>query len=142
MKLTKTMLEHFRCAYLYANGKVVIWHTQDHKNAGSVEWVTIHDSGIKCSFQGRIVLHRRGTLRLVAQASFVKAKEPCYESGSEATKKLGISVGYVDLAIGDEYTDHVHINVIDCLCSDFTVQHANVWTEPDSSYWGTMRIAA
>lgn len=143
MKLNKVMLEHFRCAYLYANGKLVIWHSQEHKKAGRVDWITIHDSGIKCAFAGRIVIHRRGTLRLVAQASRIQAKEPSIENGSESTRAKGLSVGYVSLMLGcASYIDDVYIPILDCLSGDFTVQDSNVWTEPDASYWGDMRIAA
>ena len=142
MKLTKAMLEHYRCAYLYANGKLVIWHSQEHAKAGKVEWVTIHDSGIKCSFPGRIVLHRRGTLRLIAQANHVQAKEPSASNGSESTRAKGLSVGYIRVQLGKAYTDDLYINLLDCLSGDFTVQDGNTWKEPDSSYWGDMRIAA
>ncbi len=143
MKLTKAMTEHYRCAYLYANGKLLVWHSQEHKKAGTAAWGPIHDTDIKCAFVGRLVLHRMGVMRLVAQSVHVKARECSIEGGSENTRRIGLAVGYIALQLGpNPFQDSVIFNLLDCLSADFTYQPTNVWSEPNYNHWGHMRVAA
>lgn len=144
MKLSEKLLKTVEHGYLYANGKLVLIHRQSHKQAGSVEWVTIHDaSDIRRTFGGRLVLHNRGAVRLIAAARSVRAQPPALEHGSENTKRLGIAYGYVSVALAaDEYSDTVHFPVFANLVSgDFTPQPENDWTEQETpQWWASYRV--
>jgi hypothetical protein len=144
MKLSERLLKTVQTGYIYGNGKLVLVHREDHKEAGTVEWCTIHDaSKIKRSFQGRLVLHNRGTVRLVLSALAIRAAAPALEHGSPNCKKLGVPYGYVSLQFGaDEYYDSVSYPVfINLVGGDFTVQPEADWQEPSTYRWGSYRIA-
>ena len=145
LKLSDKFLSDVSVGYLYANGKLVLVHKSTHKQAGTVAWVTVHDTETTCAFDGRIVLHQRGVIRLALQAVRIRAKECSIERGSENTKERGIAVGYVSIQIGpEEYYDSVHFNTFDqLLSSDFTYQPKNAWIEAEyAGSWGEYRIAA
>lgn len=144
MKLAERLWKTVQLGYLYGNGKLVLVHRENHKEAGTVEWCTIHDaSSIKRAFTGRLVLHNRGTVRLVLTARRIKAQAPALEHGSPNCKRLAVPYGYVSLQFGaDEYYDSVSYPVFTNLVGgDFTVQPDNDWAEPSTYRWAGYRIA-
>jgi hypothetical protein len=145
VKISEKILKSASIGYLYGNGKLVIIHRQPHKQAGEVQWASIHDaSDVKRDFTGRLVLHSRGLVRLMLAARCVRAQVPTLENGSENTRRLGIPYGYVSVSLGeDSYSDAVHFalftNFISC---DLTYQPENEWTEQDNAErWAGYRVA-
>jgi hypothetical protein len=143
LRLSEKLLKDVRCGYLYANGKLVLVHETAHPKAGTVEWATIHDTGIGCAFTGRIVLHRTGPVRLTLTALRVQATAPAVEHGSENTKRRNIAVGSIALTLGPQcYQDAVYIQIIDGLASDWCYQPELVWTEQETpSRWAGYNVA-
>ena len=147
MKLSEKILKNVDLGYMYAvDGacKLVLRHSENHALAGKVEWVTIHDCPIKARFDGRIVLHRRGVVRLALSATTIDAKEATVDRGSENTKSRGIAVGSINFLLGtDQWQDSYHVNLLDGLISsDFTYQSETKWVEPEFSRWADYQIAA
>lgn len=147
MKLSAKIMKDADLGYLYSvNGacKLVLRHSETHAQAGKVEWVTIHDTDIKPGFSGRLVIHRRGAIRLAMMAQYIKATAPSIDDGSENTKSRGIAVGSINFQLGDSpYQDSFHVNLLDGLISsDFTYQPENAWIDPKYEAWGGYRIAA
>lgn len=145
MKLSEKTLSTVRVGYLHANGKLALVHEQKHKQAGTVQWATLHElPQLACRFTGRLVLHNRAAVRLVLSARAIRAAEPRLEHGSDNTRRLGIPYGYVSLQIGPtEFEDCVHVPVFSNLVtSDFTVQPEHEWQEPDSpTRWAGYPVA-
>jgi hypothetical protein len=143
-KVAESILKTVRAGYLYSNGKLVLVHEESHPKAGTVEWVTIHDTTIGCEFHGRIVLHRRGVVRLTLQALRVHATETSVENGSENTRKRNLAIGHVSLTLGPSaYTDAVYIPIVDGLSGDWTYQPDQAWverSEPSGMWWAGYRV--
>jgi hypothetical protein len=146
MKLTNKQLRDVRVGYLYDNGKLVLVHEESHKKAGQVEWVTIHDTGLRLDFEGRLIFHHRGTVRLLNIASTehtaIRARAPSLEHGSENTKARGIAYGYVTVIVGpDQYHDSIHFSLSELVSGDFTLQPENKWVEPEGRWAGYPIVA-
>jgi hypothetical protein len=130
LRLSNKDLRDIRCGYLYDNGKLVLVHETKHPKAGTVEWVTIHETGISCAFKGRIILSRSGTVRLVLQSVRVSASDISVSNGSENTQRQGIAIGNISLQVGPEgYNDYIYIPMIAGLAGDWTYQPESTWTE-------------
>lgn len=144
LKLSDKLLRNVRCGYLYANGKLVLVHEDRHPKAGTVEWVTIHETPVHCSFTGRIVLHRCGPVRLVLQALRLDVHEPSVDGGSENTRRRNLAIGHVTVTLGPEtYTDALFIPIVDGLSSDFCYQPENVWTDLEvPTRWAGYEVSA
>lgn len=136
-------LKTVRCGYLYANGKLVLVHETKHDKAGSVEWVTIHDTAISCAFTGRIVLQRSGTVRIVIQSKRVEAHDLSISNGSDNTRARGLALGHVSLQVGPQsYNDYVYIPLVDGLAGDWTYQPANSWAALETpTRWAGYAVA-
>lgn len=128
MKLPESILANVACSYAYNhNGAVslALLHREQHaKTKVRIEWITIHATDIQAEFAGRIVIHRRGALRILLASNRVTAKPCTIEGGSENTKKHGIPVGYISFQLGrDRYDDSFHVNLMDGMIStDFSYQ--------------------
>jgi hypothetical protein len=143
MKLSDKILKDVRCGYLYSTGQLVLVHEGRHAQAGSVEWATIHDTGIKCRFTGRIIL-QDGAIRLALAALEVAAQENSVEHGSENTRKRNLAIGHVGFRLGPQYyKDNIYITTIDGLSSQVTYQPnvSDVFAS-DASTWADYRVVA
>lgn len=140
-RIPEKTLKTVRCGYLYHNGRLVLVHEEKHAKAGRVEWVTVHQTDIRCNFPGRLILSH-GAIRLAILATGIEAKEPDISHGSDNTKARAIKVGYVSLLVGPrQYDDRAYIPMIDGLSGDWQLQPHNAWLEPESPYrWGGMPV--
>lgn len=98
MKLRKKELKTCRCAYLYADGHMVLAHEKRDRDAGTVEWVTIYENlGVLPRFQeGRLII-KPEVLPFLLEASHVNAGRSSVKNGSQRTKEAGISVQTIEL---------------------------------------------
>lgn len=114
------------CLYLYADGHAVTIWEQDHKVVGKVEWAEIHQHyGPEVRFQrGRVTVGRYdgGMQILIKNAWWIDASEASRSNGSDATKKLGIEVGYLKVGLGNEWHNYVMFNELSCLSGEYTYQ--------------------
>lgn len=88
-----------RSSYLYADGHAVIIYEKEDKDAGTVEFVEVHEkwTNARLGFKGRLTFGQfeQEMLHLAKRAYAIEAKEPRTDYGSENTKRMGIAVGYL-----------------------------------------------
>ena len=102
MKLSKKEIKTCRVAYLHSDGHLVIWHSKKDKDAGSVEWVTIWENiGIDVTMpDDRRLIISKGVLPFLVNATRIRVNPPSVESGSDNTRKMGLSVECIELRNG------------------------------------------
>lgn len=150
-KLNVKLGQSAYCAYLYADGHLVIIHEENHPKAGSVQWAEIYERiPANCNFKGRLVFHSPKHDRKLAEcinARQITAKEASIDAGSDNTKRKGIAVGSFCI----DYHDGTGLwwsTMPDLLSFGVTYQPdvTEAFTEfddPDKRYhWGNTRINA
>ena len=90
------ILKHADHLYLYADGHAVVVHSKDDRQAGKVQWVTLHESiDVRAMFpngKGRIIASGPASMAMLLAAIAVRPSEPSLYNGSEITKKRDIAV--------------------------------------------------
>lgn len=92
------MKKRLRTVYLYPDGHAVCCWEKYDREAGTVEWVEIHEQwGPAVGFEtGRLILS--GSLALLLKGvRAVNAKTPTVERGSEKTKELGLALDSLEV---------------------------------------------
>lgn len=92
------MKKRLRTVYLYPDGHAVCCWEKYDREAGTVEWVEIHERwGPVVGFEaGRLIL--KGSLALlIKNARAVNAKTPTVARGSERTKELGLALDSLEV---------------------------------------------
>lgn len=146
--IPKRLLKTARTLYLYADGHAVIWHEQTHKQAGHVDWVTLHETlGVETAFeQGRITSGLHGApavLAMLDRCERINFKPADLAKGSKITKERGISIASLLLNFGGGW---INIPTLpDSLISGpFTYQpeKCEEWAEVrDAHSWSGMRVS-
>lgn len=103
-KLMKTA----ETVYLYADGHAAIIHKEIHPRAGSLYYVTLHETlGVKCCFPtGRVLvswLYGPAVLGMLRFCKRIAATEASALNGSEKTRNDLIEVGSIRLDFGQGF---------------------------------------
>ena len=143
MSISAKILKTARTMYLYGDGHAVIIHEKNDKQAGRVQWATLHESiGVKADFTGRLIISHAGAMAMLLASDAVRCTEPSITHGSENTRKLNIAVGNVSFDFGAGYT---HFNLLDGLIScDFHYQadDKEAWADiADSYHWADYTVS-
>ena len=94
----KLNTKNCRAAYLYADGHVILVKERADKKGLATEWAEAYPpNGTDCLFTGRLIFHywNTGLLKTIIAAGRVEMKGASTESGSEKTKRAGITVGHI-----------------------------------------------
>lgn len=123
MKVKKSELKTCKCAYLYADGHMVLKHEKNDPDAGTISWVTIYEhTGVKSYFSdGRLIVDA-GALPFLLHASAVECKAATIKGGSDNTRRENIAVGSVTLRNGLEYSGLTISTFPGLISCDFTYQ--------------------
>jgi hypothetical protein len=140
------MKKKLHCAYLFADGHAVLVYEKHDRQAGEIKWAEVVEKfGPDCQFEGRIVFHwgSNGLLELCRKAIAVRAKAPTIEAGSTRTKELGIPVGTLELQLGNDHLDHVHLHDLHGVLSGPYCYQPEVSEtfDPQISRWCDYRVA-
>ena len=133
--------------YLYADGHAVVVHSKDDRQAGKVQWVTLHESiDVRAMFpngKGRIIVKGPASMAMLLAAIAVAPSEPSLIAGSENTRKRDIPVANFAFNFGH---GNVHIPSFPGLISwDFTYQpeYSETWDDLAEKYhWCDYNITA
>lgn len=135
------------CAYLYADGHLVLNYEKQDRDAGSVEWCEIHEKPypkLSCSFEGRIVLHRYtcdGILWLLKSAVEIRLSKPSTEIGSENSKKRGLAYGSMTIRLASGAD--LHWSFFPDIISDGVTYQPDckeAFADITTGIWGSMSI--
>lgn len=135
------------CSYLYADGHAVLVYEKSDKHAGTVKWCEVHEKfGPECQFEGRIVIgsFSEGLTNLCKRAAVVRAKEPDAKHGSDATKKLGISIGTMEVQMSSgSYHDSLYFyDMPGTFSGPYHYQPETIEVfKADATHWSDYRIA-
>jgi hypothetical protein len=134
------------CAYLYADGHAVIIYKKQDNDAGEIQFAEIIESfGPKhCSFTGRIVISRYGgLLNLIRKAYTVRATAASTQHGSDRTRELGISVGYLEVEMSNDWNDSITLyDMPGTMAGPYTYQPETVETfDAGISRWSGYPVA-
>jgi hypothetical protein len=124
-KKLRALLAHARCAYLYANGDLMIWREEEYKGK-RVEFHDVVRGFVPCGVtfrdyvddrgvsapdgKGRIVIHDRAFAAIALERP--AAASVFFDSMSDATRRAGLAGAGVTLAFAGglalslEYTHH------------------------------------
>ena len=115
--------KRIQTVYLYPDGHaVVVWQKRD-RDAGTIEWVEIHERwGPVVGFiEGRLIL-KPELAALVKHARAISAKEATVEAGSEKTKAANLALDTLEvLSRGAEWPVYFH-NIPHMLSGPWTYQ--------------------
>lgn len=131
MKIPAKLFKTCRCAYLYADGHMVMVHEKKDVDAGRVEWVTLHENiGVKCDFEGRLIISGcwadSAAIHFVASCQRIRVRPATIKGGSENTRKANIPVGYIGFNFGHGYVTFSQFSTM--VSDDFTLQTDKVTT--------------
>jgi hypothetical protein len=82
---------------LYSGGLLIVRREKNDKDAGAVTWVEVYEhAGIECDFEGCVSFDGTSPYRtFLKRAKKISAVAPTLDRGSNATRKLGVTVGAV-----------------------------------------------
>jgi hypothetical protein len=140
------MNKKLHCAYLFADGHAVLVYEKHDRQAGDIRWAEVVEKfGPECRFTGRITFHwgSNGLLNLCRKAVAVRATAPTLDAGSDRTRELGIPVGTLEIQLGDDHLDRIHLHDLDgVLSAPYKYQPEVVETfDPEISRWCDYRVA-
>jgi len=99
-KIPAKFLKTARFLYLYGDGHAVLFHEKSDKDAGTVEWTTLHrTAGVRVDLPhgaGRIAI-KRDAIPFVLMANAIRANGPSVEQGTPHTKALNIRASCIAL---------------------------------------------
>lgn len=113
--ITAKLLKTVSSAYLYADGHMILCHEEKHAKAGTVRYVTMHESaGVKAAFpvvnrnnpaecehgSGRLIIYHRSGLAMLLKAEHARPTVASVEYGSENTRNKQIAVSTLALDFG------------------------------------------
>jgi len=140
------MRKNLHCAYLFADGHAVLIYEKRDRQARDIRWAEVVEKfGPECKFEGRIVFHwgSNGLLNLCRKAVAVRAKAPTLDAGSERTRELGILVGTLEVQLGQDDLDRIHLHDLDGVLSapyKYQPEHGEQF-DPRISHWADYRVA-
>jgi len=144
LNVKKSELKTCNCAYLYADGHLVLVHEKNDNDAGRVNWATVYENvGIRALFNtGRIIVDP-GALPFVLKSTAIEARAASHNSGSDNTKKANIRVETIILRNGSSHRGFIISNFPDMISSDIKYQPetSGVFTETKNlHFWGHYNI--
>lgn len=115
------------CLYLYADGHAVaVFEKRDKQTGVNIEYIEVFEKLVHPTapllFKGRIVFHRyhaAGMFQLLKGAKYVRAHLPVLSEGSDATKRLNLKVGGLEIQLAKGGTI-IFSTVPEVLSSGFT----------------------
>jgi hypothetical protein len=158
--LTKALLKHAQCAYIYEDGHGALVHKKKDRDAGEVHWVTLHETlGFKVGGfhwnederqagrmepRGRLIVGEHALPMLLAVKKLYWSGIST-ANGSPNSQKRGLAVGTIGVNFMDDGWRMTHFHVLDCISNDFTPQvgsrYAERWEDVKGAYdWGGMRV--
>lgn len=148
--ITAKHMKTIRTLYLFADGHAVAWHMKKDREAGEVEWVTIHESiGVYATFDcpdggGRLIVSGRAAVAMLLASQGVRCKRASLENGTPNTRRAGLEVSSVafDFGHGDVYFPQIP----SMMGEDFTYQHGLCfgakWEDVRGLHrWGDMPVS-
>lgn len=145
----KNDMKKLTCSYLYADNHAVLVYEKQDKDAGTINFVEIHEhwTDAKLSFTGRLIFGQfdQEMMKLAKRANSIQAHEASTSRGSENTKKMGIAYGSLEFRMSSNYWGNaLHFHELPGLISgSYTYQPKVEEKCPAATemFWGNYRVA-
>jgi prepilin-type processing-associated H-X9-DG protein len=141
------MKKHLTCTYLFADGHAVELYEKTDKDCGRVQFAEITQRWTKarCNFTGRLIFgrFRTGIAHLAKTAYSIQATTPSITHGSDNTRKLGIPVGYLEIAVKPGCSVSFY-DMPSCISGEYTYQAGDNYGEtfdPSLTSWSGIPVA-
>lgn len=140
------MKKKLTCSYLYEDGHAVLVYEKIDPDAGRISFCEVHEKLVEgnCGFTGRLIFSRYDSamLDICKKAHAIRAHEASLDSGSDNTKRLGISYGYLEIWLSNDKTLNF-TELPGTISGSYTYQPRTVEACPtaDGGFWGSLRIS-